>query len=169
MAMRYNHPTTWPTPPAEWTPPAGWQPDPAWGPAPYGWQFWTDEGTSVVVVPSTPEPAKTKQSRGLHAHFEGVFVTGDTIKHKRESGPLAGATARVESAGAIRQRATVTRAVFTGGLGALMFKKKVDERELFLTIEGQGFAWVIEVDPKRGLKAREFAAKINGAAQSAVT
>jgi len=54
--------------------------------------------------------------------------------------------------------------VATGGFG-LFWKKKVDRRELYLLVEGNGFSIVAEVDPDKGKKAREFAARINALAK----
>lgn len=95
--------------------------------------------------------------------FGGIAVHGDTVKHGRESGPLAGAHASVDTAGEIDKRITATRLVLTGPF-ALAFRKKKDKRELYLTIEGDGFGWVVEVNPKEGKKAREFAVAFNAAA-----
>ena len=72
------------------------------------------------------------------------------------------ATARVETAGEVRRRITATRLVGTGVVG-LFWRKKLDDRELYLTVEGEGEAFVMDVDPKKGRGAREFAAKVNAA------
>ena len=90
-------------------------------------------------------------------------VKAGTIKQGFKSGPLAGASARVDSGGGIDRRLSATRVVATGGLG-LFWKKKVDHRESFLTIDGQGFSFVAKVNPKHNERARKFAAKINAAA-----
>lgn len=39
-----------------------------------------------------------------------------------------------------------------------------DEREPFLLIEGDGFGFVVDLDPKKQKEARGFAAKLNAAA-----
>ncbi len=88
------------------------------------------------------------------------------ISKGREGGPLASAHAVVDTAGAIESRFTMTRLALMGPF-ALAFKKKKDKRELYLAVEGDGFAFVVEVDPDKGKKAREFAAKINAAASKA--
>lgn len=80
-----------------------------------------------------------------------------------EGGPVAGARATVETSGQLEKRVTATRLILTGPL-AFGLRKKNDSRKLFLTVEGEGFAFVVEVDPKRERQAREFAAKINTAA-----
>ncbi|MBO0832484.1 MAG: DUF4190 domain-containing protein [Actinobacteria bacterium] len=45
MAMRFNPPPGWPTPPEGFVPDAGWRPDPGWPPAPPDWQFWVPDET----------------------------------------------------------------------------------------------------------------------------
>jgi hypothetical protein len=42
-------------------------------------------------------------------------------------------------------------------------RKKVDHRELYLIVEGVGWAISVAVDPDQGAKARAFAARINAA------
>lgn len=108
------------------------------------------------------QPARVKPEK-----FSGIRLEGETITYEKDTQPLAGVTASVESVGAIRQRATLTRTLGTGGLGLFLFKKKVDDRDLFLTIEGPAFQWLIDVDPKKQKDAREFAAKVNTAAKRA--
>lgn len=98
--------------------------------------------------------------------FGGVVIRGDRVEHKGKSLPLAGAHATVDSAGEIDKRITATRLVLTGPF-ALAFRKKKDKRELYLMIEGDGDAFVVEVDPKKGAEARKFAAKLNTAASRA--
>jgi hypothetical protein len=92
--------------------------------------------------------------------FEGVTLSADSITYQRTRYPAAGAHASVETEGEIVRRYTATRLVLAGPL-ALAFKKKKDRRELYLTVEGNGFAFVVECNPKKGAEARQFAAKIN--------
>ncbi len=98
-----------------------------------------------------------------HESFEGIKLVDDRIESKQGGGPIAGAHARVEAAGQVDARITATRLLLTGPL-ALGLRKKKDHRELYLTIEGQGFAFSVKLDPKKGEQARNFAAKINAAA-----
>jgi hypothetical protein len=100
--------------------------------------------------------------------FEGVVVKDDMIRHGRESLPLAGAHVTVDAAGEIDKRITATRLVLTGPF-ALAFRKKKDRRELYLMVEGEGGAFVVEVDPKKGGDARRFAARVNTMAAAAVS
>lgn len=98
--------------------------------------------------------------------FAGVTIKNGEIRHKDGSGPLAGAHASVDSAGELDKRITATRLILTGPF-ALAFRKKKDKRELYLVVDGQGFAFVEEVDPKKGAEARKFAARLNAMASQA--
>ena len=95
----------------------------------------------------------------LPRYFRGITVAGEKIIHPDGSGPLAGARATVDSGGGIDRRLSLTRVVFTGGLG-LFWKKKVDYRETYMLVEGDGFAFVIKVPQKQNMRARKFAAWI---------
>ncbi|WP_194949591.1 hypothetical protein [Actinomyces trachealis] len=78
MALRFNPPPNWPTPPEGFVPPAGWQPDPAWGPAPEGWQLWLDDsipetdfsGVAPTQAISTGAPVSDPPSVGSAPAFE---------------------------------------------------------------------------------------------------
>jgi hypothetical protein len=94
--------------------------------------------------------------------FEGITLTSTTVKHGRESGPVKGAMARVEQGANMRRRVTATRFVLTGPLIAFAAKKQVGS--LYLTVEGEGYAFSVEVPAKKETDARKFAAKINSAA-----
>lgn len=76
------------------------------------------------------------------------------------------AAARVETAGEIHQRVTLTRVVAVG-VFAFALKKKKDDRTLYLTVEGEGDAFVMELKPKIETKAREFAARVSAARRPA--
>lgn len=97
--------------------------------------------------------------------FDKVKLDRTTIHYNREHQPVAGVTATVETVGALNTRITATRLLATGPL-ALALRKKKDDRELFLTIDGPAFQWVISVDPKKQREAREFAAKVNTAGRA---
>ncbi len=57
MALRFNPPPNWPSPPEGFEPPPGWQPDPAWGPAPEGWQLWVDDSAPATGLPDSGSAA----------------------------------------------------------------------------------------------------------------
>ncbi len=105
------------------------------------------------------EAAAAVASHRMARSFAGVKIHGDQISGPGGSGPLAGARAKVESAGEIESRFTATRLVLMGPF-ALAFKKKKDKRELYLTVEGNGFAFVAPVPPKKHTEARQFAAHV---------
>ena len=91
-----------------------------------------------------------------------------TVKLGREGGSVAGAVARVETAGErFEGRFTATRLALIGPF-ALAFKKKKDHRELYLSVEGPGYAFVVKLDPDDGAKARGFAARVNSASSKTV-
>ena len=98
--------------------------------------------------------------------FEGVVLREDTISYRNEGGPVAGARASVDTDGEVVRRFTATRLMLLGPF-ALAFKKKKDRRGLYLMVEGDGFAFVAECDPKKGAHARKFAALINQQGQRA--
>jgi hypothetical protein len=103
------------------------------------------------------EARENAKAKPKHETFAGVTLWSDgRVESKHQGGGfVAGARATVETQGQIRGRRTVKT------LG--MHQKKIDERELFLSIEGQGWAISVQVDPKDGAEAREFAAKVNAA------
>jgi hypothetical protein len=92
--------------------------------------------------------------------FGDIKVKNGEVKGKGGGGPLSGAHATVDFGGAIDRRLSLTRVALTGGLG-LFWKKKVDKRETYLLVEGEGFALMEQVDPKKTKDAQEFAAWLN--------
>lgn len=113
------------------------------------------------------ERARERQFRAEFARhvqaIPGLKVTDTTITYRGNGGPLAGARAHVETAGDVDRRVTATRLMLTGPL-ALAWRKQRDHRELYLTVEGEGFAFVIPLDADAGLSARRVAAEVNARA-----
>ena len=108
-----------------------------------------------------PRPAKVRRSEVEEAGARiGVKVLNGQIITPHGRGPAAGAHATVETAGQMTQRFTVTRLAAFGPFGLALPKRK-DRRTLFVTIEGDGWAGVAEVGPKREADARRFAALLN--------
>lgn len=99
-------------------------------------------------------------------NFGQVRLYGGKVFNEKtgEGGWVKGAHANVETSGQLDKRVTATRLVLTGPL-AFGLRKKKDSRQLFLTIEGDDFAFVVEVDPKKQAEARQFAARVNTAAR----
>lgn len=93
--------------------------------------------------------------------FGGVVLREDSITYKGEQFPLDGVTATVEAGAALEKHLTATRVAMVG-VFALGLKKSRGG-ESYLTLEGPGFTWVVEVDrdPKAHRKAREFAALVS--------
>lgn len=85
--------------------------------------------------------------------------TEDSVRH-----PVAGLKASVDDSGTVNRRMTMTRMLALGPL-AVAAPKKLDDRCLYLTIEGPDTIVVREIklkdNPQLAAKAREFAAKIN--------
>jgi hypothetical protein len=101
------------------------------------------------------------------AKFAGITLTKDGhIQSRDGSGPVAGAHAVVDTAGEIDKRITATRLILTGPI-ALAWRKKKDQRELYLIVEGPGYGIVKKIDPDKGMEARQFAAAVNAAATKA--
>lgn len=104
--------------------------------------------------------AQFREDRLLKQLFPDLKITDGRIECKKQgAGPLAGARAHVDTAGDIDRRVTATRLLLTGPF-AFGLRKKKDTRELYLLVEGDGFAFVLPVDPKKGLEARQVAARI---------
>jgi hypothetical protein len=96
----------------------------------------------------------------------GVKVKDDQVTARSGRGPLAGAHATLETTGDVHRRVTATRLLATG-VFAFALKKKHDDRTLWLTIEGQGFQAVAEVEPKNERVARQWMAEFNTRAAQA--
>jgi hypothetical protein len=98
--------------------------------------------------------------------FGPVRLYGGKVFNEKtsEGGWVKGARATVETSGQLDKRITATRLI-AFNVFAFGLRKKKDGRELFLTVEGDDFAFVVEFDPKRQAEARQFAAKINTAAK----
>lgn len=102
--------------------------------------------------------------------FVGVWVGGGYIVYEGRRYPAAGVVAVVESVGELnvrdRSRVSVTRMAFLGPLAlAVPKRRKVteDSREVYLTVTGDEFQFVVPVPADKGLEARQFAAVINTA------
>ena len=110
-----------------------------------------------------------QQQFAAQGRLFGIHIRNGTVSHGRDGGPIAGAHATVESVGELHKRITATRMVLTGPF-ALAFRKKRDDRQVFLTITGPDDAYTILVelkgDPKHQASARQYAARFNQFANS---
>jgi hypothetical protein len=124
---------------------------------------WTPEGREQRQRDAQAARARFEADRARRENtFAGIEIKDDRIESAHGGGPLAGARATVDAAGQLTARITATRLVLTGPL-ALGLRKTVDHRELYLIVEGGGWAISAAVDPDQGAKARAFAARINAA------
>lgn len=106
--------------------------------------------------------ARSDQKLGMTAVIDaenGRLVT------PKDSYPLAGARAVVETGGQIEKRVTATRLILTGPF-ALGLRKKNDSRTLYLLVEGDGWAVTEQLKPRMEAQARSFAAQLNAIASS---
>src|SRR5690554_2939951 len=95
--------------------------------------------------------------------FSDVTLRKGRVQRGREEHPLDGVVARVESGSDLEKRVTATRLIALG-VFAFMAKKRTGG-EAYLTIEGPGFFWTVEVDRKKRSQAQAFAAKVNDQAR----
>jgi hypothetical protein len=125
------------------TPQPGWGPPPAGGPQ--------SQPGSVARASSW----LAERQFAAQARVFGIKIKDGVVSHGRNSGPVAGAHATVESVGEVQKR---------------LLRKNKDERQVFLTITGPDDSYTILVelkgDPKHQASARQFAARFNSLASS---
>lgn len=122
-----------------------------------------EEAIRQKMVDKERRAAGITPIRHESASFEGIKMQGGRISRGGTGGPVAGATARVETGADAGKRITATRLVATG-VFALAIKKKTGH--VFLTIEHPDYDIVVEVPTKKESDARKFASKVNNAARS---
>lgn len=118
-----------------------------------GLREWADRQAVIA--------AEAKARSDCTGSFEGITLKPWTITHNRQTRTIAGAVARVESAADVRRRVTATRLITLSPIIAFAAKKQVGH--VFLTVEGDGFEFVVEIPVKKEADARKFASKINSA------
>lgn len=122
----------------------------------------------VIALAYQISVANEKKAAGVVTSFDGLNLTAteliDGIGSTAARYPLAGLTARVEDSGTLNRRITATRLV-AFGVFALAAKKKQDDREVYLTIEGANVAIMrtaqCKKTPAAGAQARNFAVQLN--------
>lgn len=111
--------------------------------------------------------AKNKAD-GVVAFIGDVRLTNDALLVGENRYPLTGLHATVEDSGSVNRRLTLTR-LATLGVAAVAIPKKLDDRDVYVTIEGPGVAVVrvmhVRKVPNAGGIARQFAARLNMMAQ----
>jgi hypothetical protein len=116
------------------------------------------------TVRHTEEVTMMKELAARGGLYRTMQIKDGTIRKGRETHPVAGVRATVESGSALQSRVTVTR-LLAVGLFALA-AKKTRGGEMWLLVEGPDFAWTVEVDRKDIAAARHFAAFVNQAARA---
>lgn len=110
---------------------------------------------------------KRDKELGVVASYADLKLTPTHLLVGSARYKLEGVRAMVEDSGQLSKRITATRVVATGVI-ALAWRKRVDDRSVFLTIEGPGVALVREVrlekDKDAPARARAFAAAVNSRA-----
>lgn len=106
------------------------------------------------------------------AEFGPFVLFGTRLRNGDTEQALTGLHATVEATGAVTRRTTATRVIAGGALfgpaGAIVgavARKREDQRELYLHIDGPDHYWVEAVDPRKGAEARQFVASIQNAAR----
>jgi hypothetical protein len=123
------------------------------------WKFLRKVGRAVNKAADT-------ELRGVPVEID---LDHNQLVYRGQRESLRGVSAAVSTAGSVRSRPTITRFVAFGlvpgvpGLAALVAQKKVDERELFLIIDGPDWQWAVKADPKHTANVRAFAAEVNTA------
>lgn len=110
---------------------------------------------------------------GRSVTFAGVELHPDgSVRYQGEWQDTASCHAEVDTAGQVRDRATLTRiaggALVAGPVGAVvggLLRKRVDERETWLLITGSKADWVVPVRGPQTGAARQFATALNNAAR----
>ena len=120
-------------------------------------------------VPAQRQEARSNKTIDkMSGNGESMILREHTIEYKakdkdlRGEFPLTGVSARVESGAELQSRVTVTRLVLTGIFAFALKKKKGGEK--YVTVQGEGFFWAMEVDRKKANDAMKFVAKINNQA-----
>lgn len=102
----------------------------------------------------------------LLENFAGITYTDTTIQLGDDVRPLAGVTVEVEASGSINRRVTATRLVAGGIVGGLLFRKKQDDRDIVMLVDGPEFQWLLPIHPKGIAAARSYATRVNTAART---
>lgn len=139
---------------------------------------WSESGPKVreITPPSQRRPKGPSRleraAERLASQCAGVTLSDGWLSYRGRRQRLTGLTIVVESASDIHRRATVTRTAIgglaAGGKGAIvgaLLTKRVDDRELYFTINGPAYAWSVPVPPALGAEARAFAARVTTAAK----
>lgn len=108
--------------------------------------------------------AAEMKAEGAIARIGDMRLTATELLIGEQRYPLAGLHATVEDSGSVNRRLTITR-LATLGVAAVAIPKKLDDRDVYVTVEGPGVAVVRVMHAKdiadAGLIGRKFAAELN--------
>lgn len=125
----------------------------------------------ILAIRQTNRQRALDTADGVTAAFSTFRLTATELIDRKDGThyPLRGAVARVEDSGTVNRRITATR-VLALGVFAAAAPKKLDDRELYFSIESSGYAVVRAIPLKNtnglGARGREFAMKVNAVARS---
>jgi hypothetical protein len=114
-----------------------------------------------VVGAASEGIEQANATAGRLLRFAQVSVSATGVSSPWGSGPLIGARVDVETDGNLTRKPRVGAVVVFGVLG-LAASKTVDEREVYVSVEGQGFGFAVQLPPWRLAEARTFASRFNG-------
>jgi hypothetical protein len=114
-----------------------------------------------VVGAASEGIEQANAAAGRLLRFAKITVTATDVSSPWGSGPLAGAHVNVDTEGNLTRRPRVGAVLVFGVLG-LAASKTVDQREVFVSVEGQGFGFAVQLPPWRAAEARTFASRFNG-------
>ncbi|WP_146197134.1 hypothetical protein [Serinibacter arcticus] len=66
MALRYNPPPSWPTPPRGWTPTPDWTPPADFPPLPAGWELWVDDDAPAATSSDVDPEVAAEAAKAAH-------------------------------------------------------------------------------------------------------
>jgi hypothetical protein len=114
-----------------------------------------------VVGAASEGIEQANAAAGRLLRFAKITVTATDVSSPWGSGPLVGARVNVETDGNLMRKPRVGAVVVFGVLG-LAASKTVDGREVYLSVDGQGFGFALQLPPWRAAEARTFASRFNG-------
>lgn len=119
----------------------------------------------LALITRSREKARAKlRDEGTLVRIGDMRLTDTELLVGEARYPLAGLHATVEDSGSVNRRLTVTR-LATLGVAAVAIPKKLDDRDVYVTVEGPGVAAVRVMHakdvPNAGVIGRQFATELN--------
>lgn len=98
----------------------------------------------------------------IHTYSDRI-VKFPVLLGEPEVQPLTGVTVTIDAVGSVAYKGSLTRTAVSLGT----WQKKKDTRELWVTVEGPDFVWIVKYPPQLSGAARKFAAKVLNASKQA--